>query len=211
MNRALTIVAGAYDARPLVITYQSLRSLVPYARNSRTHSRPQIQKLKGSLREYGWTTAMAVADGGMLAGHGRLMAALELADEGVAIPGNPDPWQGPTVDLSHLTETQRRAYVIADNKLALDAGWDTDMLAMELGDLASDGFDLSLAGFNASEVEILLNGWNPEMGKIDKTPPDNASLLATLKVKCEQEQAGTVEQAIRDMLAERGFTGVEIG
>ncbi len=153
------------EAKPLVVTYLPLKSLIPYARNSRTHSRSNIQKIKASLVEYGWATSMGIADGGMLYGHGRLSAALELADEGVPIPFNPDPLLGPTVDLSHLNEMQRRAYVIQDNRSALDAGWDEDLLRFEMGELKNAGFDLSLTGFDLPELTNILTGQSAEPAK----------------------------------------------
>ena len=151
--------SGADTAgNPLAVTYLPLKSLVPYARNSRTHSRTNIQKIKASLVEYGWATAMGIADRGMLYGHGRLAAALELAEEGVPIPHNPDPWAGPTVDLSHLNEMQRRGYVIQDNRSALEAGWDQDLLRFELQELRTAGFDLGLTGFDMPELTNILAG-----------------------------------------------------
>ena len=200
---AAAMAARRYTARPL-------KSLVPYARNSRTHSPSQVAMLKGMLMEYGWTRPVALADDIILAGHGITMAALELAEAGKCPPGWPDPWSAPVVDLSHFSTSQRRAYVIADNKAAERAGWDTDMLAMELGDLKEDGFDLSLTGFDQSEMDALLNGWNPDMSKIDKVPADNAALLATLKIKCPQEQVDAVASTIREAIQAAGHEGVEI-
>jgi ParB-like chromosome segregation protein Spo0J len=100
-------------------------SLIPYARNSRTHSEAQVAQIAGSIREFGFTNPVLIdADNGIIAGHGRIMAAQKL---GLA--------EVPCIRLDHLTETQRKAYIIADNKLALNSGWDEDMLALELGEL----------------------------------------------------------------------------
>lgn len=145
----------------LSIVYRSLKSLAPYAKNSRTHSRAQIEKLKASLAEFGWTNSMLVAGNTVLAGHARLQAALEMAEEGKTVPRIVDPWTGPTVDLSHLSAIQRRAYIIADNRTALDAGWDDTILAEELGGLFEDGFDLSLTGFEDDDLARLLGGTAP--------------------------------------------------
>jgi DNA modification methylase len=124
----------------------SVSSLVPYARNSRTHSPQQVDKIAASIREFGFLNPIIVdGENGIIAGHGRVMAAqkLGLADL-------------PVIEASHLTEAQRRAYVIADNRLALDAGWDNDLLKVELQDLDSQGFDLSLTGFETGEIANFL-------------------------------------------------------
>jgi ParB family chromosome partitioning protein len=115
-------------------------SLIPYARNARTHSAAQVSQIAASIREFGWTNPVLIDDdGGIIAGHGRVMAARKL---GMA--------EVPCIRLSHLTDTQRRAYIIADNKLALNAGWDDDMLRIELSDL--DGFDIDAIGWNEEEM-----------------------------------------------------------
>ena len=108
------------------ITPRSIDELVPYARNARTHSDEQVALIMGSLAEFGWTNPILIgADGVVIAGHGRLMAARRLRDSGsVSIPEWPDLGTVPTVALAHLTEAQRRAYVLADNQLASRAGWD---------------------------------------------------------------------------------------
>ena len=116
--------------------------LIPYARNSRTHSPQQVDKIAASIREFGFLNPIIV-DGknGIVAGHGRVMAAQKLGLASL-----------PVIEAAHLTEAQKRAYVIADNRLALDAGWDNDMLKIELQDLEAEGFDLSLTGFNPDEI-----------------------------------------------------------
>ena len=120
----------------------SVADLVPYARNSRTHSAAQIDKIAASIREFGFLNPI-IADGenGIIAGHGRVMAAQKLGLETL-----------PVIEASHLTDAQRRAYVIADNRLALDAGWDNDLLKIELHDLDAQGFDLTLTGFDLDEM-----------------------------------------------------------
>jgi DNA modification methylase len=120
--------------------------LVPYARNARTHSDAQVAQIAASIREYGWANPVLVdGERGVIAGHGRLLAARKL---GMA--------EVPVIELSHLTPAQERAYILADNKLALNAGWDEDLLRIELGDLKLDGFDLSLTGFDADEISKIL-------------------------------------------------------
>lgn len=130
----------------LNIAYRPLAELIPYVRNARTHSDEQVIQIAASIREFGWTNPVLIdADRGIIAGHGRVMAARKL---GLA--------EVPTIELSHLTPAQRRAYVLADNKLAENAGWDFDLLKLELGELDDEGFDLSLLGFNADELTKLL-------------------------------------------------------
>lgn len=130
------------------IKYKPAKDLIPYARNSRTHSEAQIAQIAASIKEFGWTNPILLdGENGIIAGHGRLLAALKLGEEKV-----------PTIELSHLDENQKRAYVIADNKLSLNADWDNELLAIELTELKSAGYDLGLTGFSDEEISAL----NPE-------------------------------------------------
>jgi DNA modification methylase len=127
------------------ITQRSVEDLIPYARNSRTHSDGQVAQIAASIKEFGWTNPILVdGESVVIAGHGRLLAARKLGHTEV-----------PTIELGDLTETQKRAYVIADNRLALDAGWDDEMLRLELGELEELGFDLELTGFTLDEITAL--------------------------------------------------------
>ena len=138
----------------LAVTYRKVETLIPYARNPRTHSDEQIARIAASIAEFGWTNPILVdGEHGVIAGHGRLLAARKL---GLA--------EVPVIELAHLTPAQKRAYVIADNRLALDAGWDEAMLALEFAELADAGYDLDLTGFSASEIEGLLD-------QIEETEP----------------------------------------
>lgn len=124
----------------------SVSALVPYARNSRTHSPEQIDKVAASIREFGFLNPVIIdGDNGIIAGHCRILAAQKLGMADV-----------PVIEAAHLTDAQRKAYVIADNRLALDAGWDNDMLKVEFGDLEADGFDLALTGFSLDEIAALM-------------------------------------------------------
>jgi len=129
----------------LNVEYRKVDALIPYARNPRTHTDAQVAKIAASIVEYGWTNPVLV-DGanGVIAGHGRLAAARKLGLDAV-----------PVIELSHLSPTQKRAYVISDNRLALDAGWDEEMLALELADLTEAGFDLALTGFDDVELDAM--------------------------------------------------------
>ena len=124
---------------------RKVSALVPYARNSRTHSPEQISQIAASIKEWGFTTPILVdADGQIIAGHGRLLAAQKLGLDEV-----------PTMTAEGWTDAQKKAYVIADNKLALNAGWDNAMLAVEMQELGDLGFDLDLTGFGKDEIGAL--------------------------------------------------------
>ncbi len=125
-----------------VIVIRKVEDLIPYARNSRTHSDAQVAQIAASVREFGWTNPVLIdGENGIIAGHGRVLAARKLGMDGV-----------PCIELAGMTDTQRRAYIIADNKLALNGGWDDELLALELGELNSADFDMALVGFDADEL-----------------------------------------------------------
>lgn len=130
----------------LNIEYRKTGDLTPYANNSRTHSEEQVKEIAASIKEFGFTNPILVGeDDVIIAGHGRLMAAQSLGIEEV-----------PTIPLIGLSEVQRQAYVIADNKLALNAGWNTETLLKELEAIELKGFDVSLTGFNVEEIKALV-------------------------------------------------------
>lgn len=125
------------------IRYVPTADLIPYARNSRTHTDIQIGQIAASIREFGFRVPILIdGENGIIAGHGRVMAALKL---GIA--------EVPTVDGSDMTEVQRKMYVIADNKIALNAGWDEDVLLLEIEDLRNMGADIDLLAFDPSEIQ----------------------------------------------------------
>jgi DNA modification methylase len=130
----------------LAIEYRPVEALIPYARNARTHSDAQVALIAGSIREFGFTNPVLV-DGanGIIAGHGRVMAARHLGMTTV-----------PVIELAHLSEVQRRAYVLADNRLAERAGWDAELLGLEVADLRSFGVDLASLGFEPVDLDVLL-------------------------------------------------------
>tara|TARA_R110002167_G_scaffold349004_1_gene560741 strand:- start:2 stop:1252 length:1251 start_codon:yes stop_codon:yes gene_type:complete len=147
------------------IEYVSIDTLIPYARNARTHSDAQVAQIAASITEFGWTNPI-LTDGvkGVIAGHGRLLAARKLGNNEV-----------PIIELSHLTDSQKRAYIIADNKLSLNAGWDDEVLSVEMEELDDEGFDLTLTGFGDEELEGLLEKENTGLTDDDAVPevPDN--------------------------------------
>jgi DNA modification methylase len=125
----------------------AVTALIPYAKNSRTHDDAQVAQIAASIKEFGWTNPILVdGDNGIIAGHGRLMAARKL-----------NMTEVPVIELKDLTPTQKKAYIIADNRLALNAGWDDQLLTIELNELLADKFSLDLLGFNADELNALLN------------------------------------------------------
>lgn len=134
------------------LIYKPVCDLIPYARNARTHSDEQVAQIAASIREFGFNAPVLIdGQGGIIAGHGRVMAARKLGMDSV-----------PTIALPHLSEVQKRAYILADNKLALNSGWDNEMLQLELEEIAAGGLDISLAGFSDDEFEGLLE--DPDSG-----------------------------------------------
>ena len=124
-----------------------VEELIPYARNARTHSSAQITQIAASIKELGFLAPIVIAeDNTILCGHGRFYAAQKLGLKKI-----------PCVKESHLTEAQKRAYIIADNKLSINAGWDDELLAVELSDLQGEGVDLSITGFDEKELADLFD------------------------------------------------------
>lgn len=145
-----------------VIVSRKVDDLIPYARNSRTHSDAQVAQIAASVREFGWTNPVLVdGENGIIAGHGRVLAARKLGMEEV-----------PCIELDGLSDTQRRAYIIADNKLALNAGWDDELLAIEFSELADAGFDNLLTGFTQDEIDALTPEQIPEGLTDEDAVPD---------------------------------------
>lgn len=128
------------------ILSKKVAELIPYASNSRTHSDEQVAQIAASIKEFGWTNPILIdGENGIIAGHGRLMAARKLGQTEV-----------PVIELKDMTEAQKKAYVIADNKLALNAGWDNEILKIEIEALKEVGFDIDLLGFDEKELGLLL-------------------------------------------------------
>ena len=158
--------------------------LVAYARNARTHSKEQVGQLRASLREFGFVSPCIIdRDYNIIAGHGRVLAARE---EGIT--------EVPCVFAEHLTDAQKRAYILADNRLALNAGWDEEMLSVELTDLQGVAFDLSLLGFSEAEMNKLMGGMenardddfdvDAELQKPAMTKPGDLWLLGNHRLVC---------------------------
>ena len=158
--------------------------LIPYARNARTHNKEQIKQLRASLREFGFVNPCIIdKDYNIIAGHGRVMAAKEEGIDSI-----------PCVFAEHLTDAQKRAYILADNRLALNAGWDDEMLSVELSDLQANTFDLSLLGFSDAEMNKLMGGMDnakdddfdvdAELQKPTLSKPGDLWLLGNHRLVC---------------------------
>ena len=180
------------------IEYVAVEDLIPYAKNSRTHDEAQVAQIAASIREFGFTNPILIdADGGIIAGHGRVMAARKLKLETV-----------PCIKLDHLTDTQKRAYIIADNKLALNAGWDEELLKLEFDELKLDGFDVELTGFTLDEIDAMAPEQIPEgLTDEDAVPevrPDPISklgdvwLLGKHRVMCGDSTSIDAVEALMD-------------
>lgn len=177
-----------------VIVSRKVDDLIPYARNSRTHSDAQVAQIAASVREFGWTNPVLVdGENGIIAGHGRVLAARKLGMEEV-----------PCIELAGLSDTQRRAYIIADNKLALNAGWDDELLAIELHELNAADFDMALIGFDAGELSAAM-GLDEELDgeapKIDEGIDYKEKFAIIVDCADEAEQQATFER-----LDSMGFT-----
>ncbi len=158
--------------RKIEVSYRPTAALIPYARNARTHSKAQIDQIVASIQEFGWTSPVLVdGDNGVLAGHGRLLAAAELGMDRV-----------PVIELAGLTQAQKRAYILADNKTALNAEWDYDILKLELVELGEARVDLAITGFSGEEVSDIVG---PAEGLTDPddvpdSPPEPITRLGDL-------------------------------
>lgn len=167
----------------LNVTTVPVGELVPYARNARKHSERQIAQIAASIEAFGFNNPVLVdGSGGIIAGHGRVLAARKL---GLA--------QVPTILIDHLSDEQRRAFILADNRIALSAGWDDEILALEMADLSELGLDVSLTGFTAAEVNKLLASGLTADPREDETPgvdemavsrPGDLWLLGDHRVAC---------------------------
>ena len=189
------------------IEWQLVEKLIPYAKNARTHSDEQVAQIAGSIKEFGFNNPVLVdKDNSIIAGHGRVMAARKLGMDKV-----------PVVILNHLTESQRKAYILADNRIALNSGWDTSMLSVELQDLKDD-IDLSLLGFDPDELDALLNPVEETEGLTDedavpdvpdepKTKLGDIYILGNHRLMCgDSTSIDSVEKLMDGQLADQLVT-----
>jgi len=186
--------------------------LIPYAKNSRTHNDAQVAQIAASIKEFGWTNPILVdGDKGIIAGHGRLMAARKLGLDKV-----------PVIELKDMTETQKKAYIIADNQLALNSGWDTSLLSLELEELQDEGFDLELLGFDDKELDKLLEpeivegntdeDAVPEVPEEPKTKLGDIYILGNHRLMCgDSTSIDAVEKLMDGQKADMVFTDPPYG
>ena len=180
---------------PLTVVYRPVGGLIPDPRNPRTHPKRQLQQIAASIREFGFTNPILIdPDGSIIAGHGRLLAAKAL---GIA--------EVPTIALAGLSEAQKRALRLADNKIALGAGWDLDLLKLELGELAvmDIDLDLSLTGFSSGEIDVILEGAAdpedeviPAVPATPRTRPGDIWILGEHRVGCGDGRDHTFLKAV---------------
>jgi len=190
----------------------NIEALIPYARNSRTHSDAQVAQIAASIKEFGFTNPVLIdEDGGIIAGHGRTLAARKLGLDEV-----------PCIRLANLTEAQKKAYIIADNKLALNAGWDDEMLKVELSELKDLDFDLSLIGFDADELANLLEPEQvegltdedevPELPETPVTVEGDVWILGNHRLMCgDSTSIDAVEKLMDGQKADMVFTDPPYG
>ena len=196
----------------ITITTRKVDELIPYVRNSRTHSDEQVAQIAASIKEFGWTNPILVdGEGVIIAGHGRLLAGRKLGFTEV-----------PTIELRDLTDAQKKAYVIADNRLALNAGWDNEMLTLELGELAAEGYNLDLLGFDTKELDALLEPQVldglvdedevPEAGPEPITKPGDVWVLGRHRVMCgDSTSIDAVDKLMAGQKADMVFTDPPYG
>lgn len=186
----------------------SIGQLLPYARNARTHDDAQVAQIAASIKEFGFNNPILIADDqSIVAGHGRLAAARKLGLTEV-----------PVVRLSHLSDTQRKAYILADNRLALNAGWDNDLLKLELQELEIEGVDLEMLGFSKEELDGLLNSLEPTEGLTDEdavpepppepiTKPGDIWILGKHRLMCgDSTSVDAVDRLMNGDKADMVFT-----
>ena len=166
----------------------ALDALIPYARNSRTHSDEQVAQVAASIREFGFTNPVLIdGEGGIIAGHGRVLAARKLGLADV-----------PCIRLAHLSDAQKRAYIIADNKLAINAGWDEDMLSLELLDLRDADYALPITGFYADELEQIFSAFDVSpLGSMPEMPSGDRQPFQQVTFTLHDSQAEQVQSALK--------------
>jgi ParB-like chromosome segregation protein Spo0J len=189
------------DKKKYKITWRKTDDLIPYARNARVHSDEQVAQIASSIKEFGWTNPILLdGDNGVIAGHGRLMAARKLEHKEV-----------PTIDLHGLSEAQKRAYIIADNKTALNASWDFDILTVEFEELAGMDFDLALTGFGEVEIDAIAND-SLDLSVLDGVSDDElegyeANVRKAIQVEFEQEHFAEAQELFKFWREREAYVG----
>ena len=182
----------------LEITYRNIDDLIPYINNTRTHSEEQVNQIASSIKEFGFTNPVLIDEqGGLIAGHGRVMGAKKLGLKEV-----------PTICLSDLTEAQKKAYIIADNKIALNAGWDEELLKLEIEALQDMDFDYSDLGF---DFDFEDNDWETDITIPEKISNGEQSEKFEIIIKCEDEdKKQLMEDKLSILISTEGIVGVTV-
>ncbi len=172
--------------------------LIPYANNARTHSETQVAQIAGSIRQFGFNNPVLVDESDtIIAGHGRVLAARMLELEKV-----------PCIRLTHLTESQRKAYIIADNKIALNSGWDEELLKLELQNMSD--IEQIATGFTPEELNLLFNGWQSDIEKMESIDPVDSAAKEKIVIKCSQEEYEMLREKITNLIDDLGLHDVEV-
>ncbi len=173
------------------VEWRKIEKLTPYARNARTHSAEQVAQIAASIKEWGWTMPVLIDEHDeIIAGHGRVMAAQQIAIADV-----------PVLIARGWSKAKKQAYVLADNKLTLNGGWNQDFLRLELEELIGEGFAMPLLGFGESELDLIMKGWDSSFNPVDEDGENLDGIKKTIKVQVEQEVAERAVQAIKEALA----------
>jgi ParB-like chromosome segregation protein Spo0J len=172
----------------------AIEKLIPYALNSRVHSDAQVAQLAASIRAFGFTNPVLIDEKfNLIAGHGRVLAARKLELESV-----------PAIVVTDLDERKRRALIIADNKLALNATWDDEILKVELEDLADEFADLM--GYTADEINVIFNGWQTDIETVEKAGENLDGIARNIKIMVDADQEAMAKEVITNALDAAGVT-----
>jgi len=186
-----------------VIVNRQVEELIPYIRNSRTHSDAQVAQVAASIREFGWTNPVLIdGESGIIAGHCRVMAARKL-----------DMAEVPCIELAGMTDTQKRAYIIADNQLAIKGEWSDELLQVELEALHAADFDMALLGFDAGELAVAMgfeDGWESDIEKIDRAGENVDGFDSKIVIKCKPENKDCLLIELKKAITTFGIEGVSI-
>lgn len=180
---------------PSDIELVPVSEIIPYINNARTHSEAQVAQIAASIREFGFNNPILIdGDFTIIAGHGRYQAAMKLGMEKV-----------PCIQLAHLTDGQRKAYILADNKLALNAGWDEELLKLELGELG----DLTgLVGFSPEEINLLMDGWASDIEKMEGIEAKDTTAKEKIVISCEPDEYDLVREKVTNLIDSLGLENV---
>lgn len=177
-----------------------IETLIPYANNARTHSDAQVAQIAASIREFGFNNPVLIDEqSGIIAGHGRVLAARKLELDSI-----------PCIRLNHLSETQRRAYIIADNKIAMNAGWDEELLALEVAELTEFGVNMDLLGFDISELNFAEIDYSVlEDEDVDKQLSDMANgVRKAIQIEFEPDHYDEAFELVKFWREEKAYVGM---